>query len=209
MRFKLRLPASTLLLAIVISCCVSANGQDDGDGCVFHPNQEVRVVSLPSVVADSPSESAAFAASIATELMERDVCCGRNSALEDQVTGAKGLSLKELGEKLRGKHYLDDGLPIFITDQYWSGASVNPEGIIGTLKVQRPLLMDWNGHLYVLYGAVFDENLCTDEALHSIHTLLLIDTRFSDHRRYVTFDRQTDDWGKVSGLLALAVTREK
>ena len=164
---------------------------------------------MPTVAADSSSKSAAFAASIATELMERDVCCGRNSALEDQVTGAKGLSLKELGEKLRGKHYLDDGLPIFITDQYWSGVSVNPEAIIGTLKAQRPLLMDWNGRLYVLYGVVYDENLCTDGALHSIHTLLLVDARFSDHRRYVTFDRQTDDWGKVSGLLALAVTRDK
>jgi len=154
MQFKLHLPASTLLL-LVFSCSVNANGQSEGERYVFHANQELRVAPLPTVVADSTSESAVLAASVATAVMERDVCCGRNSALEDQV-GTK-LSLRALGERLRGKHYLDNGSPILVADQYWSGASVNAENIIGSLMAQRPLLMDWNGHLYVLYGAVFDD----------------------------------------------------
>jgi len=86
---------------------------------------------------------------------------------------------------------------------------VTAEEIIATLQAQRPLLMDWNGHLYVLYGVMYDENLCTDGSQHSIQKLLLVDTRFADHRRYVSFDRQTDDWGKVNGLLALTITRDK
>jgi len=56
---------------------------------------------------------------------------------------------------------------------------------------------------------MYDENLCTDGSQHSIQKLLLVDTRFADHRRYVSFDRQTDDWGKVNGLLALTITRDK
>jgi len=85
---------------------------------------------------------------------------------------------------------------------------VNAEDIIGSLIAQRPLLMDWNGHLYVLYGAIFDDYKYYSGAdEHVIHTLLLVDTRFSDDRRYVTFNRQTDDWAKVSGLLALTITR--
>jgi hypothetical protein len=35
----------------------------------------------------------------------------------------------------------------------------------------------------------------------------LIDTRYSDQRRDVSFNRQTDDWGKVGGLLKLTITR--
>jgi hypothetical protein len=136
---------------------VNAHSQSEGVLYVVHPNQEVKVVALPSAVATSTSESAVLAASIATALMEPDVCCGRNSALEDRIPSARGLSLKELGERLRGKHYLDDGLPILIADQYWSGASVKAEDIISSLMTQHPLLMDWNGRLYVLYGAVFDE----------------------------------------------------
>jgi hypothetical protein len=37
-------------------------------------------------------------------------------------------------------------------------------------------------------------------------TLSLIDTRYSDERRYVSFNRQTDDWGKLTGLLTLTIT---
>jgi hypothetical protein len=114
----------------------------------------------------------------------------------------------ELGAKIRGKHYLDSGGSIVVTDQYWPGASVNPGGIIGSLVAQRPLLMDWDGHLYVVYGALFDEYRYDDGRLEwVIKKLSLVDTRFSDKRRYVSFDRQTDDWGKVTGLLALTITR--
>jgi hypothetical protein len=38
-----------------------------------------------------------------------------------------------------------------------------------------------------------------------IHKLLLLDTRYSGSRRAVTFNRETDDWSKVQGMLRLAV----
>jgi hypothetical protein len=78
---------------------------------------------------------------------------------------------------------------------------VNAEDIIGPLMAQHPLLMDWNRPLYVLYGVVFDEYRYQGGTVHAIHTLLLVDTRLSDRQRYVSFNRQTDDWGKVTGLL--------
>jgi hypothetical protein len=202
---KLRLLLPALLLAI--SSCVNTSAQDVSTAYVFHPDQEVRVVSLPSIVAASKSDSDVMVASLATAVMEQDVCCGRKSALED-LAPSDGKSLKELGEKLRGKHYLDSGETILVTDQYWPGAAVNPEGIIGSLMAQRPLLMDWDGHLYVVYGALFDEYRYYDGRITwVIKKLSLIDTRFSDKRRYISFDRQTDDWSKVSGLLALTITR--
>jgi hypothetical protein len=39
-----------------------------------------------------------------------------------------------------------------------------------------------------------------------IHKLLLLDTRYSGPRREVIFNRDTDDWGKVQGMLRLSVT---
>jgi hypothetical protein len=38
----------------------------------------------------------------------------------------------------------------------------------------------------------------------NVTQLLLIDTRYSDARRNVEFDRQTDDWGKVEGVVWMA-----
>jgi hypothetical protein len=198
---------STLLL--IIFGCVSAQGQLEGtDGYVFHPNQEVRVESLPSNVAASKSDCDVMAASLAIAVMDRAVCCGRKSALEDQAAAIEGTSLKALGEKLRGKHYLDSGETIVVADHYWSGAAANPQDIVGSLMAQRPLIMDWDGHLYVVYGSLFDEyRYYSGNVTWVIKKLSLVDTRFSDKRRYVSFDRQTDDWGKVTGLLALTITR--
>ena len=76
------------------------------------------------------------------------------------------------------------------------------------MKLQHPLLIDWNGHLYVLYGAVFDEYVYSNSTTqHVLKTLSLIDTRYSDERRYVSFNRQNDDWGKLTGSLTLSITR--
>jgi len=218
-QFKLHSPASHLLLiVIIISCCVKANSQTCG--YLVQRDQKVRVAALPSTVAASTSESDVLVASVATAVMNRDICCGRRSALEDQIIVASAstgkISLRELGEKLRGKHYLDDGSSIFVADQFWPAASivqksVTPGDIINSLMAQRPLLMNWAGHLYVLYGVAFD--VCIDNnsgaEFPSIRTLLLVDTRFSGTQRYVSFNVQTDDWGKVTGLLALAITHNK
>jgi hypothetical protein len=210
LQFRLQFPLWTLLL-IVVSSCVDAAAQcgvDQGCGYVILPNQQVQVASLPSVVAASRSQSDVMAASVATAVIDAAVCCGRDSALVDRVDLANGRSLMVLGEKLRGKHYLDSGLSIVVNDQYWPVASVHPEDIISSLVAQHPLLMVWSGHLYVVEGVLFDEWRCCNCAkTYVIKRLLLVDTRFSDQRRYVSFNRQTDDWSKVTELLALVITR--
>jgi len=219
MQSKPHFPALALLLVIIMTfCCVNADSQICGQ--VVRRNQEMRIASLPSTVAASTSKSDVLVASVATAVMNPDICCGRRSALEDQILAATAstgkISLKELGEKLRGKHYLDDGSSIFVADQFSPAVQtdpnrVGPRDIISSLMSQRPLLMNWAGHLYVLYGVVFDECLDSDNGYDfpAIRTLLLIDTRFSGPRRYVSFNRQTDDWGKVTGFLALAITHNK
>lgn len=206
MQFKLRFPLCTLLL-ITVCCCLKAAGQWEGCESVFLPNQLLRTAASPAVVAASKSKPDVMTASVATAVIDPAVCCGPNSALVDRVELANGRSLTVLGEKLRGKHYLDTALSIVVTDQYWPVASVRAEDIISSLMAQHPLLMVWSGHLYVVDGVIFDESRSCNSHMYVIKKLLLVDTRFSDRRRYVSFDRQTDDWGKVTELLALAITR--
>ena len=132
------------------------------------------MASLPTITASSSGDHAMLVASLATVIMQSDVCCDRDSALEAQIPSGNP-SLRDLGEKLRGKHYLGTGLTIEVDDQYWSGAAVNVEDIIAALIGQRPLLLDWNGHLYVLSGVVFDEYVYSNGTTQHILKTLSFD----------------------------------
>jgi hypothetical protein len=187
----------------------SAHAQGSGTP-VFLVNQEVRLSNLPSLTAPSKNRSAVMATALDTILHEPAVCCGKNSALEDVAQYASlsnSLSLQELSTKLQGRHLLSDGQPIVVTAEYVPQNSIYVGFIVRTLQDQHALLIEWKAHVYVLYGAIFDETRDPYAGVQdSIHKLFLLDLRFSDQRREVVFDRETNDWGKVQGLLTIAYT---
>jgi hypothetical protein len=193
-------------IALLILARGFAHGQQDvPPAYVFHPHQEVRVRDVSPHAAASANATAILVAALETIFHEAEVCCGKNSALQDVVESADPLSLKDVDAKLRGKHLLNDGRPITVSTEYTAPASINPSQIISTLLSDRPLLIEWNSRLYVLYGAVFDEKLYySGQRDYVVHKLLLFDVRFADPRKKVTFNRDTDDWEKVQGLLMLS-----
>ncbi len=196
------------MLLILVSCL--AFGQETSGGWkVYRPNQEVRVPQLPQLMARTHDLSDVLLTSLDIVFHDPGVCCGRDSALEDRALTADPLSLKEIASKIRGRQLLSDGRPIMISaDLLPTSPSLDISWqIIGLLKDKQALLLVWNSHLYVLYGAIFDEVGSDDgSTAFMIHKLLLLDTRYSDSRREVTFNRDTDDWSKVQGMLRLSVT---
>ena len=77
-------------------------------------------------------------------------------------------------------------------------------GVINALAAKQALIMEWNSHLYIVQGVTYGTSYSAEGArMDSIFKIFLVDPRYSDQRREVTFDRQTDDWGKVEGLLML------
>lgn len=191
-------------IAFLVLAGMAHGQQDVPPGFVFHSNQEVRVRDLPASTAISADAKAVLLAAVETIFHDTQVCCRSDSALADSLLSADPLSLKDVGGKLQGSHRLDDGRPITITAEYLVPDSINPDQIISSLLKNHALLMKWGSRLYVLYGAVFDEKLYySGQRDYVIHKLLLLDVRFSDSRREIAFNRETDDWGKVQGLLTL------
>lgn len=210
-----KLPARSAYVLLVLVSCLTvscfAQVQENGSS-VSLLNQEVRVANLPSLMAPSTHRSAALATELEIVLHDKALCCGRDSALEDvaqYATLAAPVSLKELGSKLQGRHLLSDGRPIVVNADYVPQTSINSSLLVSTLQNQRAALIEWKSHAYVLYGAIYDEyrDPTTGERDYVIHKLLLLDPRFSDQRREIAFDRATDDWGTVQGLLTLSVFR--
>jgi hypothetical protein len=175
-------------------------------GQVYYPNHEIRINDLPTPTAKSRDASAVLATSLEIVFRDKEICCGKDSALEDSVQRADPRSLKDVGDKLRGRHLLSDGRSIMVMAEVWPAAAGNASSgsPISEIMEKRPLLMEWNSHWYVVYGVNYGEIVADDGTQsETILKFLLLDTRYSDERRSVSFDRQTDDWGKVQGLLML------
>jgi hypothetical protein len=174
---------------------------------VFLQNQVVRIANLPSLTAQSSNPTAVLATSLETIIHDKDVCCGKDSGLEEAVLSAS--SLKDLSAKAQGRHVLSDGLPINVRAEYLPQSSLSDRFLVSTLTDQQPMLVEWKSRVYVVYGAVYDETRTynPDGWQFTIHKLLLLDVRFADHRRETEFNSDTDDWKTIQGLLTLSVIR--
>jgi len=195
-------PASRVVVLCLVVCSF-AYAQE------YYPNKEVRINDLPPLTAKSKDASDVLAASVEIILRDKEICCGKNSALEDSIQRADPKSLKDVAARLQGRHLLSDGRPIVITADYEPAPAVNSGNLISVLTEKQALLMLWNSHLYVVYGVIYNTTYSPDSGrMDSIVKILLLDTRFSDQRREVIFDRATDDWGKVQGMLMLKAARQ-
>ena len=207
---RLSVPGSACLSAFlsttinVAILSMALNGFAHGQH-TYNPDG-IRVSDLPKLMARTSEPSEVLMTSLDTILHDREVCCGKDSALEDSVQRADPASLQDVAAKLQGQHLLSDGRPIMVTAQYIAPNAIYGYGLIDTLQQKHAMLMMWKSHLYVLYGVNYVEDYDPDSAtgIDNVTKLLLIDTRYSDTRRNVEFDRQTDDWSKVQGVVWVA-----
>jgi hypothetical protein len=106
--------------------------------------------------------------------------------------------LKDIAIKLQGRHLLSDGRAIMVTAEYLTPDQVSPGHLIYMLASNHAPLMVWNSHLYIVGGVSYVENVDTDGGVSYVTPkFFLQDTRFSDSRREVSFDRVTEGAGKV------------
>lgn len=165
----------------------------------------VEVNNLPSLRAASHDHTDILLTSLDTIIHDKSICCGRDSALVDAAQGADSGSLQDIASKLDGRHLMGDGRPIKVTTEFMTPDQVRAGHLVTMIEQQHAALMIWNSHLYVVHGAVYiwvwSGSGETAAEVPVIRKILLWDTRFSDSRRDVVFDRETADVSKVQGLL--------
>jgi hypothetical protein len=178
-------------------------------GQLLNVDQEIEV-RLSSITSPSPHSSDVLVTSLTAIIQDSEVCCGRDSALEDSVAKADPKSLQDVAAKLNGRQLLGDGRPIMVNAEFFPADKMSASYVVAAMTSQRAPLMEWNSHIYVVHGLVFFwAESGTPDAPRSpvpvVHKLLLWDTRYSDSRREVVFNRDSDDLGKVQGFLFVQV----
>lgn len=173
------------------------------------PNQQILVPGLHF----RTDATAPLNASLAILFQNPDVCCGKYSALVDSFASANPLHLEEVASRLQGRHVLGDGRPIVVVADYLPITSTDGRPpahtlILFALHQRHPLLMVWNSQLYVVYGANYDETITHDSdggagVMDTVDQLLLFDPATGKQK---IFDRLSDDWNRVQGLLVVTVS---
>jgi hypothetical protein len=179
---------------------------------VIHVDQQIEVADLPSIVSPSRHSSDVLVSSLATIIHDPEVCCGKDSALEDSVEKADPKSLQDVATKLNGRHLLPDGRSFIVKAVFFPPDRANAAYLVKAFTEKYPLLMRWNSHIYVVHGLVYFWMATGDPSTGGgvqivVHKFLLWDARYSDSRRQLIFNRDTDDLGKVQGLLFVEVNR--
>jgi hypothetical protein len=188
-------PLILIAAVFIISCLTPAYAQ------ISYLEQEVQVHNLPLLTAKSAHSSDVLRASLQVIFHDEEVCCGKDSALDDALQYANPRSLKDVASKLDGRHLLSDGRPITVTTEYLTPGEASAGHLVAMILNQHAALIIWNSRVYVLYGVTYVENISENGIMDVTHKLELQDVRFSDSRRQVTFDRVTEDTGNVQGLL--------
>lgn len=198
-------------MANLLGLCFALGGLASGQ--ILNQDKEIQVHDLPSLMARTSHASDVLLTSLDTVFHDRDICCGRDSALVDSAEAADPHSLKDVAGKLDGRHLLGDGRPIKVNAKYVDTDGMNSGEIITTIANQHAALMEWDSHIYVVRGVIFfwtaygggDQGYTP---VTVIRKFLLLDTRYSDSRRDVVFDRETTDLNKVKGMLFLQWSSE-
>jgi hypothetical protein len=169
---------------------------------VSYGDREVRVQNLAPATARSEDAADVLAASLEMVFRDKEVCCGKDSALESTLQKADPQSLKDAATKLEGRHLLSDGRPIVVQTEYLTAEQVSAGHMILMLRQNRAPLMMCNSHLYVIEGMTYVESSDNQgNSTYVIHKFSMQDTRYSDTRRNLTFDRLKQDASKIQGIL--------
>jgi hypothetical protein len=202
---KLRVGWVTAFLVFACSIAVAQADRTDPVSWI-HYKQEIRLSDMPSLTAASEDPSAVLATALKTIVQCKNLCCPKDSAIEDVVlTGPR--TLKDLSTALQGGNFWSDH-PQAIHTQYAAQGAVDPGFILTALLDHNPTVIEWKSNFYIVYGAIFDETLhYSGRREYAVHRFLLLDPRFSGDQRQVEFNRDTDDWKTVQGLMRVTVER--
>jgi hypothetical protein len=182
-----------------------AGAQIAPDSEVVHPNQRIMVANLPRTTAENSNVSGTAKAAVEI-VLSPEIKCDPGSQLESLIGAVSGDSLSGLIKKIDGATCSSAGQVHKISASFTPNGAIKANDVIASLLHKKPLLMEWKGAMYVLYGAAYDQHLYySGRQDNVIREFLLVDPRYRDNRRFVTFNRSQNDFGEVEGIASVSV----
>ncbi len=183
-----------------------AQSLPDPDPEVVHPNIRITVPHLSPVNVAGELNGTAANAAVLTVLGASNLKCDPASQLNAVLEANAEAPLRTLAEKVSGASCMTNGRIVHLSAAFTPNGSTHADAIIAPIVHGKPLLIRWNEVLYVLYGVIYDEHLHNSgKRVNVIRQLLLIDPRYANERKFVSFDRGKDDFAQVEGIAEIRI----
>ena len=204
-------PFAIRMSAILFATCSVCLSQTDVIRSVvaYLPGQTARIHVGHLSPAPNTTANGALISMLSVVIQDRDVCCGKDSALGRDLERVNTTSAEEVKDVVKGRHVMNDGRWVTIETTYLPETSVNSWQLIDLIMKGQLAIIEWNHHLYLLKEVSFDETRYSDGTSdYSIQRAVLLDPQSTAKNKEVRFDRQKDDWGQIKGLLTLVAKRD-
>lgn len=122
------------------------------------------------------------------------------------ICATSPVDVESLSRQISRDYVLADGQKFRLEAQFTAGAPTQPDPLIVAMRQNRPLMLLWSNHIYLLTGVNYDEYTApTGNKLLIVTELRLFDLSPNAAKHDITFSRERDKADDLNGVLDLNV----
>lgn len=177
---------------------------------VHNPDQYVELRDVSEVKAEQGCNNWAWAAAVEAILRKQGVQMDQRTWVMKQNGGLPCIdrldSLEQLKRIVDGDYALADQRRVRVTARYTAGLPAATDTLLRPLAFGRPYILFWSGRPFLVYGAVWDEQVYqTGQKLVLIKRLQMIDPTATGEKRKITFERDKDQASALGAMFDVEV----
>lgn len=187
---------------------LSAGGkQDVSPSWVLH-KQKVQAEKLDLEPAERPCVNWGWAAVVADMAAARGVQISQQYLVDRLYGGSRCLDAagdsEDLAKQLSHDYVLPNGQKFALEARFIPGAPAQTDPLIVSVRQNRPLMLLWRNHPYLLTGLTYDEYIAeSGNKMFVVTELQLFDPLAEKGKRTVVFSRDQDSPAEINGMLDL------
>lgn len=202
--------ASICFCAVSTFAPLNAEGnQDASPSWVLH-KQKVQAEKLDLEPAERPCVNWGWAAVVADMAAARGIHIGQQYFIDRLYGGSRCLDAagdpEDLAKQISHDYVMADGQKFALEAQFIPGAPAQIDSLIASMRQNRPLMLLWRNHPYLLTGLTYDEYIAeSGNKMFVVTELQLFDPLGKEGKRTVVFSRDQDSPGEINGVLDFTV----
>ena len=189
---------------------LSAGGKQDASPSWVLHKQKVQAEKLDLEPAERPCVNWGWAAVIADMAAARGVQISQQYLVDRLYGGSRCLDVagdsEDLAKQLSHDYVLPNGQKFALEARFIPGAPAQTDPLIVSVRQNRPLMLLWRNHPYLLTGLTYDEYIAeTGNKMFVVTELQLFDPLAEKGKRTVVFSRDQDSPAEINGVLDFTV----